>query len=177
MDERELRRSFWPDALKGGIGIGLIWVICSLVALQIAPGLGRSLVSLLAFLFLGYFLFYFTRQRSSNYGSLGFSYGQGIGFIFAMMLFAGIIVFAGEFLAVNFVAPDHYEELGLAALENNSKYDPDSPEGEMMELIVGSPIFWGMVAAMRVVFLGGLIGLFTSSFVKRQPDIFADENI
>ncbi|MCD8072466.1 MAG: DUF4199 domain-containing protein [Alistipes sp.] len=177
MDAKQLRRSFWADALKGGIGIGLLWVVCSLVGLQMDTGWARSLVSLLAFLFLGYFLFYFTRQRSLKYGALGFSYGQGIGFIFAMMLFAAIIVIGGEYLAFHFVAPDHYEELGFEALENNPAYNPDSPEGELMEKMVESPLLWGFIAAIRIVFLAGVIGLFTSSFVKRKADIFADENI
>ena len=87
------RRDFWTEALKGGTLIGLITVAFSL--LTQTAGERATLVEILGYastiitiLLLAGYLRRFARMHSR---AEGFSYGRGVGFVVAMMLFVGVL--------------------------------------------------------------------------------------
>ena len=94
------RRDFWTEALKGGTLIGLVTVAFSL--LTQTAGERATLVEILGYastiitiLLLAGYLRRFARMHSR---AEGFSYGRGVGFVVAMMLFVGVL--SGVYSAV-----------------------------------------------------------------------------
>ena len=171
--------TFWREASRGGAIVGLVGVAFSAISLLLpktAGILGFVNVALTIYL-----LFWFTRSRALQFQQEGFSYGQALGFIVAMSLFAGIIAGAYQIVASNWLFTAQYEQayeqmLAAFAQTGISGEQADSI-ASMYRSMIFSPLpalFWGIFGS---VIGNGFYGLFVAIAAKREPDLFdeADE--
>ncbi len=179
MNER--RREFWFEALRGGTLIGLVSVAFALVVqfsgerivLANILNIASTVITvLLAVGCLRRFAMRFSRAE-------GFSYGKGVGFVVAMMLFAGVI--SGVYSAV--MANFFIREEVLATVDMLMVDMQDMlPAGDfeqtynLMRASVTNPLLLTLSSMLSNLFFGLLIGLCISVTTRRQPDIFADGN-
>lgn len=171
----EIRRSYWRDAAVAGGIIGLLLFLVAVVNVNVEAKSVKTMLSLVNFLILGYFIYYFARKRSLKYGSEGFTYGQSMSYILAMMIFTGFIMGIGNYLLINFIAPEAYEQIFEEALEANPFYDPDTMDG--LITTIRRNVFINLFSGIfSYVLYGGILGLIASAFIKRKPDIFAENN-
>lgn len=124
-----------------------------------------------------YCIYRFSKERSLLYDSAaGYSYGQNMGFVVAMMLLAGFIYGVGYYFLVNHVAPGFGETMAEASAQAAVVMYGDQGEAMlgMLDTMMANPFFWIFYGVTAMIIYGGLIGLFVSAFVKRRPDIFAN---
>ena len=137
------------------------------------------IVTLANFAAIAICVYKFGKQRAEKYGSNGYSYGQSMSYILAMMLFAGFISGVGSFIMQNYLAADYYKEVFDAALLS-SGIDIDSDAMQqginLSWSLMRNPIFMVLSGIFSMEIYGGFLGLFASVFLKRRPDLFTDGN-
>lgn len=174
------KKDFWTEALKGGTLVGLISVAFELL-MQVA-GEHTTLLSILSFastviviLLVAAYLRRFARMHSQ---AEGFSYGRGVGFVVAMMLFVGVLsgfysavianfFFKEELLATVDMLMAQYQDM-LPAESFEQTYD-------MMRASVTNPLMLTISSVIGNAFYGLILGLLLAIPHRRQPDIFAPE--
>lgn len=176
-----MENTFWRDAAKGGIIVGAIVVAVSYIKTWLAmAGSGMvMLFSLLEIIAVAYVLYKMCKQRSMLYdAAAGYSVGQNMAYVTAVMLFSGIIYGVGYYFLVNHVAAAFYEETFAASFETMYKMVGNVSDAafDMAMSLVRNPFYWLFYGIMAMIIYGGIIGLFVSAFVKRKPDIFAGNN-
>ncbi len=174
------RKIFWHEALKAGTIIGLVrsaFALLQQALLQADKNSLASIIGIVAFAAMVFMIYGFTRRVAAwAPADQGFSYGKGMSFVFAMMLFTGVVMGIYESIMNNFVMPDLvYEQVNqmmpiyegiLPADQVDSFYD--SMVRSMMSpfTMVFSSIFASMLS-------GGFIALIVCAITIRRPDIFA----
>ena len=174
------RNSFWNEASRCGAIVGLVNVAIELFKMLI-PSAG-FVFGLAGFVITVYLLWHFTSRRAKSFGNEGFTYGQSMGFIAAMGIFAGIVTGAWQILASNFFFVANYEDVyntAITAYSQTGVIDNTSMASisKMYRAMLFSPI-WILVTNIASTALGyGFYGLFISIGTKRDPDMFdsADE--
>lgn len=175
------RKEFWLEALKGGTLIGLVSVAFALLmrgasdnaGLATALNYGVTVVNVfLAVGCLRRFAMRFSRAE-------GFSYGKGVGFVVAMMAFAGILNGLYSSIMSNFFIRE--EVLGavdviMAQLQDMLPGENFEQTYDLMRASVTNPLFLTLSSVLSNSFLGLLIGLIVSAITRRQPDVFAEDN-
>lgn len=168
------------EALKGGTIIGLVSVAFSLVT-QVAPeqstwvkvlNFASTVVTIL--LAAGY-LRHFARSRSR---AEGFSYGRGVGFVVAMMLFVGVITGIYSAVMANFFIKEELlgaVEVVMAQVQDVVPAESFDTTYNVMRASVTNPLFITISSVVSNALLGLLYGLVLSVITRRQPDIFAPE--
>ncbi len=176
----ENKRSLWSEAFKYGTVVGLVSILFEVLGMAFMNEDGRSpwiigFLSLVTFIALVYL---FTKRFvAATAGRKGCSYGRCVGFVAAMMVFAGILVGLYSYVAANFIDHDFYAglvEKQLVLVEN--MYSAD--QFEMMEKLTYAMAFNPIVLVLGSVFgmclKGVVVGLITSALVYRKPDPFMD---
>lgn len=175
------KKVFWNEAVRGGTLMGLVLV--GILLLKYAVGLADSLfwqkiVSItyvVVFIAMQYVL---TRRIAMmSDPAQGFSWGRCMGFVFAMMLFVGILTGIYHTILYNFMAPGMIEGMmnevvsKMEAMGMGSMFD-DAYSGQMVRMMK-NPFYLIFTQIITVCAQGGFAGLFTSIAAKRNPDIFA----
>ena len=146
---------------------------------HVASSAVRMLISLVAVAVYVGLVYFFTRRHAQRYGVReGFSYGRGVGFVCAMMLFTGFLAGAWIFFQIKVLDPDRMEEMIAAAMvQYENVYSGTMLEQmeQMVRKMLVNPIFWLMVCEFSAEFYGCLIGLVVSAWTKRLANPFADE--
>lgn len=173
------KSTFWSDASRGGAIVGLTSIVLSTLGILFTKMAGMlSFVSVVVVIYL---LFYFTRRRSMLYTKEGFTYGQSLGFIVAMSIFAGIIAGAFQIVASNWLFTAHFEETYKVLMSTLAQAGISGEEMELTAKMYRSMLFSPMPALLWSIVgsvIGyGFYGLFISIGTKREPDMFdsADE--
>jgi hypothetical protein len=176
------KKQFWQMASRWGmIGGGALFVM-NLIAwtLKLETGSG-TIYELMKFVVICPLIIITAKQNGRLAGSEGYSYGRAVGFVFAMMMFAGIVYGVGRFLLVNFIAPDYYDainakmmETALTAYSSMPQYDTILEQSNMMLRMLTNPFVLIMQGIFEMVTKGGFLGLVLCGFLYRKPDIFAD---
>ncbi len=169
------RNGFWNEASRCGAIVGLVNVAFELLKM-IVPSVG-FVFGLANFVISVYLLWRFASRRAKSFGNEGFSYGQSLGFIAAMGIFAGIVTGAWQILASNFLFVDKYEEIYntvITAYSQTGVVDNATMASltKMYRAMLFSP-----VAVLLTNIVGGALGygfygLFISIGTKREPDMF-----
>lgn len=177
----ENRKEFWTEALKGGTLIGLVVVAFAIVmqfagekvALATILNIASTVISiLLVFALLRKFA-----ARSS--AAEGFSFGRGVGFVVAMMLFVGVIsgvysaVMANFFIREEVLASVYMVMVDMQDLLPAGEFERTY---DLMRASVVNPFILTLSSVISNVFFGLLMGVCLSALTRRQPDIFADNN-
>ena len=113
------KNAFWNEASRCGAIVGLVNVAFELGKMSV-PSIAFVL-GLANFVVTIYLLWRFASRRAKSFGNEGFTYGQSLGFIVAMGIFAGIITGAYQILASNFLFVDKYEEVYNTLIATSSQ--------------------------------------------------------
>ncbi len=169
------RNGFWNEASRCGAIVGLVSVAFELLKMFI-PSAG-FVFGLAGFVVTIYLLWHFTSRRAKSFGEVGFTYGQSLGFIVAMGIFAGIVAGAWQILASNFLFVDKYEEVYNTLITTYSQMGViDNATMASLTKVYRAMFFspiWILVTNIASTALGyGFYGLFISIGTKREPDMF-----
>ena len=176
----ESRKNFWFEALKGGTLIGLVTVAFSIV-LQFA-GERVTLASILnvASVVVTILLaFGLTRKFATTPSAEeGFSFGRAVGFVVAMMLFAGVISGVYSAVMANFFIREEVlasVDMVMADMQDLLPAEEFESTYQLMRASVVNPLLLTVSSVLSNAFFGLLMGLCLSLLTRRQPDIFAPE--
>lgn len=181
--EKNAVKSVWADAPKGGAVIGII--VTAVLFLKVwltASGAGAGLgwlISMAEFCAVGYCIYYFSRERGRMYGWMGYSYGQSMGYIMAMMLFAGFIYGVGYYFLVNYISAGYFSDMFDQMFEQMRGMLGGLMTDESVDMTyraLRNPFYWIFYGVVAMLIYGGILGLFASAFVKRSPDMFNHDN-
>lgn len=174
-------KTFWQDASVGGAVLGLVNL--AEVALSVMLPSAAGVVSIASLIATIYLIIYFTRKRVPLYGHYGFSYGQSMDFIVVMGLFAGVMQGAGQVILANFLFTDYYNELLIATQQQMRDVYSGMLKGEQMTQMMEwsrKAIFSPAVVLVSNIYSNvigkAFLGLFASLVIKRDPDIFYNDN-
>ena len=174
------RRLFWFEALKGGTLIGLMRSAFALLqqSLQAADHTkAASLVGILSFVTLVILLYALCRKVASYAEpAQGFSYGKGMSFVFAMMLFTGVITGLYSAIVNNFFMTDViYDQVNEAMVAYESMLPAEQVDTfyDTMVKSMLNPFTLIFSNTFANLLVGGFVGIFVCSLTIRRPDIFA----
>lgn len=174
---------FWREAVRSGTMLGL--VLCGITILQFAAGQGEINIwtRILNITYVVVFIslqFAFTKRIAMKSDpATGFSWGRCMGFVFAMLLFVGILLGFCHTILYNLVYPDLIEtrvfEM-IGSLEGTRLYSGMDLDGmgDMMMRYMKNPFIVTFSSIIVVGLQGGFAGIFTSMLAKRNPQIFAE---
>lgn len=189
-----MNTEYWNDVASKGAVLGIIMLVSHIFkqaavmhsssSLVVAAGI-ESLVAAVLFIYL---LYRFAKRASLRFGDeiLGFTYSQGLIYIVAVSLFAGVIVGLGGYVYIHYIVGyDNYVEqlvdniqsmihsVGNLPSSVMRSYDnmldamAESPEPNVMNRVFSSMVNYGI--------WGLIVGLFIAGFTKRNPEIFNDD--
>ncbi len=174
-------KQFWQRASNWGMicGAGLFAVSLISWALKFTAG-DFNWPELMRFALIFVVILYTGRQNAALTALDGYPYGRAVGFIFATMMFAGIVAGVGEFLMANFIARDYYDALSAERVETiMGMYNGTPMEGQIASMsdqivrMLANPFVLIFGSVFDYVIKGGFLGLILGAFVKKNPDIFA----
>jgi hypothetical protein len=154
------KETFWPDAARGGVVVGAIAVAAAFMKVWTTAGFMASLAELVA---VAYCIYVFGRRRGEQ------TYGEGIKFVLATMLLAGLIYGAGYYFLVNYWAVDFFtQQLATAEEAVGKVMQTTAYDKQMAYRMMANPIYWLFYGVLAEVFYGGLIGLFVVTFIRKR---------
>lgn len=174
------KKLFWFEALKGGTLIGLVRSAFALLqqSLQSADhSQAASIIGILSVVTMVLLVYALCRKVASYADpTQGFSYGKGMSFVFAMMIFTGVITGLYSAIVNNFFMSDLiYDQINEAMVIYEGSF-PDEHIDIMYNFMTKSmtnPFVLIATNTFANLLLGGFIGLFVCSLTIRRPDIFA----
>jgi len=169
------KNTFWNDAARTGAVMALVQILFAVAGLYWTSWL-LSLLSTAIFVTL---LYLFVKERSLRQGAGGYSFGACMKYIFWMMVFAGILYGAWEIVARNALFTENYERMLDESLSIVAKSLPAAQLDQVAALsreVLFSPLWIVVQCIFGCVIRGAFFGLFVSAFVRREPDLFSDDN-
>ncbi len=175
------RKQFWQTASNWGFLIGAGLFAMNIIGWALKLEATNSwLYELLLFVVICPMIIYTGKRNARNAGPDGYSYGHAVGFVFAMMMFAGIVYGVGRFLIINFMGLEYYSAINESAIDNAFMIYQNFPQFdsmlEMRDTMLGwlrNPFYLIFEGVIGMVFRGGFLGLVLCAFVYTKPDIFA----
>ena len=168
-----------PYLLRASIAgavIGVVSVIFDIMQIC-CPFTGLGLIGFIVPVML---IWRYARQYSLSCGSEGCSYGQVLGYIAVMMIFAGILYGAVKAVAVNTFAEDQYRALlgqSMDMIKEMGVYSKSQIKqmNGMMDAVQFNPIFV-LISSIFSMLCGGVFyGLIIAAINRREADPFAEE--
>ncbi len=182
MDATELKKTFWNEAAMGGLVLGLLMFGLSYLVYVLDLAISHStFVSFLQVLLMGGVIWVMgTRMARFRGPALGFTYGQSMKLVLAIMLFGGIIYGLGEFLLQMVIDPEYFKNLFEEALLSSGQSDAVVEQmvaaREKVEVYLQNPLVMTLSGIITMCFMGGIVGMVLSIFLKKKPDLFAEED-
>jgi len=176
------KRQFWQGASNWGLICGAALFVVSLIAWGGKFEMHKlgGVTEFLSFGVVFAAIFVTARQNAALCGAEGYPYSRAVGFVFAMMLFTGIVYGVGEFVLANFVARDYYDALYAARMDTAMQaYAGSALEGQMAQArdmavrMMANPFVLIFGGVLSWLCKGGFLGLIMCAFLKRNPDPFA----
>lgn len=178
------RKLFWFEALKGGTMIGLVRSAFALLQQALIDGEKTklaSIVGIISFVALVLLVYAFCRKVASYANpAQGFSYGKGMSFVFAMMLFTGVITGLYSAIVNNFFMTDQiYDQINEMMVVYESMLPAEQVDTfyDSMVASMMNPITLILSNTFANLLVGGFVGIFVCSLTIRRPDIFADASV
>ncbi len=178
------RKLFWFEALKGGTMIGLVRSAFALLQQALIDGEKTklaSIVGIISFVALVLLVYAFCRKVASYAApAQGFSYGKGMSFVFAMMLFTGVITGLYSAIVNNFFMTDQiYDQINEMMVVYESMLPAEQVDTfyDTMVASMMNPITLILSNTFANLLVGGFVGIFVCSLTIRRPDIFADASV
>lgn len=178
------RKLFWFEALKGGTMIGLVRSAFALLQQALIDGEKTklaSIVGIISFVALVLLVYAFCRKVASFANpAQGFSYGKGMSFVFAMMLFTGVITGLYSAIVNNFFMTDQiYDQINEMMVVYESMLPAEQVDTfyDTMVASMMNPFTLILSNTFANLLVGGFVGIFVCSLTIRRPDIFADASV
>jgi cytochrome c oxidase assembly factor CtaG len=172
------KKDFWRSASNWGMIVGAALFVVSLISWGLkfeANKMGWP-VELMHFAVICPAILYTGFRNAQLSGPEGYPYGRAVGYIFAMLMFAGIVYGVGRFLMVNFIARDYYDAINAEAVQALAQAYQGSPMYDQMISIsrwITNPIVLIVAGVIEMVCKGGVLGLVLAAFFTKKPDLFA----
>ncbi len=189
------RKTFWNEAAKWGVIVGLLLSVSFVVENLITVSGKMWLYYLMMLEWIGvvvlhfWLLLRFAQNRSRLYGAaVGFTFGQGYGAVMTVSAFAGVIVGVVQAVYLHLIVgySNHIERIIAAVTELVSKSGSQMP-ASMEELLSQSfqqlrtaPVpsvlqtVWG--GLFSALFFGAVFGLIIAAITTRAPRPFDETN-
>lgn len=140
-----------------------------------------SIVGIISFVALVLLVYAFCRKVASYANpAQGFSYGKGMSFVFAMMLFTGIITGLYSAIVNNFFMTDQiYDQINEMMVVYESMLPAEQVDTfyDTMVASMMNPFTLILSNTFANLLVGGFVGIFVCSLTIRRPDIFADASV
>lgn len=178
------KKAYWNEILTGGFVLGLLYAVQIFVVYLLD---GKTPFNWLFFLYgisvIAYCQLYFGRRIAviRDVEGKGYSYLSALGNTVKILLLSGFVVGFASWLVQNVIDPAYgallqrqATEQALAALPNAT-----SEQVELARTMARAMTsIWGLigVSMLSMLFNGVLIGLVTSAFIKRNPNIFSQND-
>jgi len=171
------QNSFWRDAARAGLVLGLVIVAFTFAAHYTglddnAPGT----VGVFNFIASAATIYIYGRHRAVRRGEAGFTFGESLRYSLAIMLFAGFVVGVGQWILFTWVTPETYAqaiEVSIARTRElfNSLPQEQIDQGiEAARRISTSPIFIIFTYILNMLINGLLIGLVAALFIRTERE-------
>ncbi len=178
------KKQFWQAASNWGFLVGAGLFAMNIIGWALKLEANHSwLYELLLFAVICPMIVYTGKRNARHAGPEGYSYGRAVGFVFAMMAFAGIVYGVGQFLMYNFIAPEYYGKMiedaidsfgmGMAAAGNSSIIDFFVENRDTYIGMMKNPFVLIFSNVINIAAKGGFLGLVLCAFIYTKPDIFA----
>lgn len=173
------KKEFWRSASNWGLICGAALFVTNIIAwlLKLEQNQMGWPIELMHFAVICSLILYTGYRNAHLCGPReGYPYGRAVGYIFAMLMFAGIVYGVGRFLMMNFIARDYYDAINAKAMEVMVAAYQGSPMAEQISLMgrmMTNPIVLIIVGIIEMVCKGGVLGLVLAAFFNRKPDPFA----
>ena len=173
----EKSNSLMKSSLYYGVIMGAAMIVLSIILYIVGVGFEQWTSWLTYALMLGV-LVWSTMQYKNSLGSEGLSYGKALGFGVMVALFAAIINAIYSYLFFTIIAPDGIQILKTMAEEQLLQRGMPDEQIEMAMQMQGKFMTPGAISLMSIpslVVIGFIISLITSIFLKKDGDVFADD--
>jgi cytochrome c oxidase assembly factor CtaG len=166
--------------MRWGLILGGALFVVSLIswALKLEQTKSTWAMELLKFVVILPAILYTGMRNGRLTGPDGYSYNRAVGYVFATMMFAGIVYGVGKFLMVNFIAREYFDAInaeGAALIEQMYQGTPMAQYSDMAIRMQTNPIVLIVRAVFELAIKGGFLGLILGAFFKKTPDVFADQ--
>lgn len=170
----EQKSTFWKSAMIDGLYLGILVTLYSVILYVTGQMQNKALQYLPLIIYAVFIVWAQIKYRNQELdGSI--SYGQALGFGVAVMLFSGIIS-ALYSLIIFKVDPTLIDQIKMAQEDAYLKNGMSEEQIEKVMEMSAKMMTPGVMAIMGLfgaVFMGTIISLVTSIFVKRQPNMDA----
>lgn len=188
-----MEKIFWNDVASKGAILGAVMLVSHIFeqAMMHNGSLARmgivGVEMLVVFILYIYLLYRFAKGHSQCYvAEEGFSYGKAFGYVVAISLFASVIVGLGSYLFIHIVIGYRDYVDGIVNMYSNMLSTTAMPAQmvgtyeQMLDQIASQPEPSILATISSTIWnyllLGGFAGLFIAAVVKREPNIFGNEN-
>ena len=170
----EQKSTFWKSAMIDGLYLGILVTLYSVILYVSGQALNKSMgyISFVMYI-VGVVLAQINYRNRDLNGAI--SYGQAVGFGVAVMLFSGIIASLYT-LIIYKIDPSLIQQVKLMQEEELLKKGMSEEQIETAMSFASKMMTPGWISFMVLlgsVFMGPIISLVTSIFVKRQPNMDA----
>lgn len=172
------KKDFWKSAMIWGAVCGLALFAISILswALKLDENKMGMIAELLRFGVIFTVIFYTGRRNAALSGAEGYPYGRAVGYVFALMLFAGIVAGVGEFLMANFIARDYYDALYATQISAMVAVNPAIAQmSDQIIRMLANPFVLILGSVFNYVIKGGVLGLIFAAVVKKNPGVFISD--
>jgi len=168
----EQNSTFWKSAMVYGLYLALVLTLFSVIlyvtGFSLNPNAGYiSMVVAIAGIVICQIQY---RNKELN-GVI--SYGQAVGFGTAIMLFAGVVTALYTLVLYTFIDPSLIEQTKV--IQEQAMLDKGMPEDQIevamtMASKMLTPGWMSIMGLVGSVFMGTIISLLSSIFIKKQPN-------
>ena len=188
-----MEKVFWNDVASKGALLGLMMLVSHIFeqAMLLNGDMGRmgivgAEMIVVCVLYI-YLLFRFTKRYSLNFSQEeGFSFGKGFTYILTLSIFTSVVVGLGGYIFTHLIIGYQQYIDGIVNLYTNLLSAAQLPAQmvgtyeQMLERIAEQPepsIFTAITSSIwSYTFLGAMVALVIAGIVKREPNIFSNDN-
>lgn len=172
------KQTFWPEVSRYGAIVGGVEVVFLLLgALFYGKTALTMIFSVLHVAIFVTLIFLFTKRRSVLYGEAGYTFGDGMKFIFFLSLLAGVLAGAYDIIARNWLFPGLYREMADTMMATMAQMKLSTDQllelKESFEKTLFSPLYVVGSDVLGVALRGLFFGLFVAPFTRREANIFS----
>ena len=171
----EKQSSMLTTSLNYGAMLGVALILVSVI-LYITELSFENWAQWLSYIVITGGLYFFAVQYRDKELNGTISYGQALGFSVLVALFAGVISSFYSYLFVSFIDPDFVEQ--MLAVAEQKMIEQGGVSDDQIEMIMDqqrkmmTPGMLFLFGILGLVFMGTIISLITSIFVKKAPKPF-----
>ncbi|WP_372774106.1 DUF4199 domain-containing protein [Mangrovibacterium sp.] len=174
----EEKSTFWKSAMTAGLYLGIILIVYNVILYATGQNLNTSLGIISYAIMAAGVVHYQLQYRNHELGGF-ISYGKAFGYGVSLMAFAGIIQSAYTVILMKYIDPGLIDQIRIMQEEQMLKQGVPDEQIEMASQIMGvfqNPLIIAFSGLLTFAFIGVIISLVSSIYVKKQDDENAFED-